>query len=105
MMEAINQGKTNIIALLKREQLRRRQMNKSMNSLPEEDTESLYETPRKQSAVSSTNEEKNRFTINGNEFSEEEDTEVSLSGSDQDKQDDVAAISGSIVIVVISQEK
>ena len=52
MMDALSQGKTKVIALLKREQLRRRQMSRSSNSLPEEDTESLCESPRKMSAAS-----------------------------------------------------
>ena len=103
MMDALSQGKTKIIALLKREQLRRRQMSRSSNSLPEEDMESLCESPRKQSTASPTGGEKNGFSINGNNFSEEDEDNVSLSGSDQDQdQEDVAAISGSIVNLVIS---
>ena len=101
MMDALSQGKTKVIALLKREQLRRRQMSRSSNSLPEEDTESLCESPRKMSAASPYGGEKNGFSINGNGFSEEDEDNVSMSGSDQD-QEDVAAISGSIVNLVIS---
>ena len=78
-------------------------MSRSSNSLPEEDMESLCESPRKQSTASPTGGEKNGFSINGNNFSEEDEDNVSMSGSDQDQdQEDVAAISGSIVNLVIS---